>query len=130
MREAKHMSGLMREDLTTPPKHKRLTASGGRFAVKCWMITGEAINADALVQRCLAKNKIPRRFRIKVFHRNREHAKRVRRHAALKKIEHIAGQDLSRACGTSVRIVPGGKLGRIERYPRRRFDFDCEKRCG
>src|SRR5947207_1519590 len=121
------MAGLMSEYLAAPPEYEHLGIPPlrDRFAIKRRMITGETVNSDALPERGLAENKVPRRLGIKVFHRDCQQAKRVRRHAGFEKIQHIAGEDLAIA---GLRITTRGDPGWVERYRRQQFDFHGEKR--
>src|SRR5205823_7234019 len=61
---------------------------------KTRIVPGKAVNADAIAQRSLPKDKVPGRLRVKVFHRNSENAEGIRWNAGFEKVEDVAGENL------------------------------------
>ncbi len=110
MREAEHVAGLVREHFAAPPQQERLIILRARFAIKRRIVSGETVNADAIAQRSLPEDEIPRRLGIKIFHRDREDTERVRRNARFKKVEDITTACRSMGCALAQnRRVAGGK---------------------
>src|SRR6266567_4868493 len=124
MGEPEHMTGFVREHLAAPAQQERRVIGRARFSIKRRVVSGKAVNADSLAQRSLPKNKIPRRLRVKIFHRDGDNAEGVARKACLKKIENIAGENLLVA---SVRISASAKFRVVDLDWRERLYFDCEE---
>ena len=107
MREAEHVASLVRQHLAAPAQQQRVITRRARFAIKCRIVTGEAVNADTIAQRSLSENKIPCWLRIKIFHRNRENTESIHGNAALEKVQDFACQNLRVAC---IRIAARGEF--------------------
>src|SRR5438876_10414842 len=50
MREAKHVAGLMCEHFAAPPPQQSLVTRPARFAEKCRIVAGKAVNADTIAE--------------------------------------------------------------------------------
>src|SRR6266478_3533253 len=107
MREAEHVTGLVREHLAAPAQQKCLVTGRTRFAIKCRIVPGKAVNTDTVAQRRLPKDEIPRRLRVKVFHGDGENAEGIGGNAGLEEVEDVAGENLRIA---GVRIAARGEL--------------------
>ena len=127
MREAEHVAGLVREHFAAAPQQQCLIIRRAWFAIKYRIVSGKAVNADTIVQRSLPEDEIPRRLRIKVFHRDRENAEGVRRNARFKEAEDITGEDLWVA---GVWIATRGQLRVVDLDWRKCFHFHREECVG
>src|SRR5438046_6144255 len=96
MGEPEHVTGLVREHFAAPAQEQCLVTRRPRFAVKCWIVPGKAINADALAHRSLPEDEVPGRLRIKIFHRDSENAERIRWNAGFEKVQDVASKNLDR----------------------------------
>src|SRR5437588_10417698 len=94
MDEAEHVAGLVREHLAASAQQEHVVSSSARFTIKGRIVAGEAINTNAVAERCLPEDEIPRRLRVKVFHRDCQNAESVCGKAARQKVKDIAGQHL------------------------------------
>src|SRR5207247_431276 len=65
------------------------------LAVKGRIVTREAVNTHALMERSLTENEIPGGVGIKIVHGDREQTKGVRGQAGLQKPENIDREDLA-----------------------------------
>ena len=56
---AEHVPGLMNEHFAAPPEHDRFIVGSALLTVKGRIVKREAVNAHALMERCLTENEIP-----------------------------------------------------------------------
>ena len=94
MGQTEHVSGFMREHLAASAQQENVVSGRARFTVKGRIVAGEAINTNAVAERCLSENEIPGRLGVKIFHRDRQNAESVRGKAARQKGKDIAGKNL------------------------------------
>src|SRR5437764_1323108 len=94
MGDPEHVTGLVRQHFAAPAQKQCLVTRCPRFAIKRRILPGKAVNADAIAQRSLPKDKVPGRLRVKVFHRNSENAEGIRWNAGFEKVEDVAGENL------------------------------------
>src|SRR5438105_4937470 len=94
MGEAEHVASFVREHFEAPAQKQCLVTRRPRFAVKCWIVSGKAINADALTHRSLPEDEIPGRLRVKVFHCDGENAEGIRWNAGFEKVQNVASENL------------------------------------
>src|SRR5207253_3056141 len=83
---AEHVRRHMREDLAASPQNE-LGVIGE--------VPREAVHADAIAQRSLSENEVPRRLGIEIDHRRGDHAEGVPRNSSLEERQDVARQKLS-----------------------------------
>ncbi len=111
--------GFIGEHLHASSQQQRRVILPPRLAVKGRVVAGKAVNPHAFVKRRRAEDKIPRRLRIEVLHRDTQQAEGVLRQPSLQPMQHTPSQHLPLArhgvggAGNAVRRgrVGGGGVG-------------------
>ena len=78
MGQTEHVSGFMREHLAASAQQENVVSGRARFTVKGRIVAGEAIDTDAVAERCLPENEVLGRLRVEVFHCDRQNAESIR----------------------------------------------------
>src|SRR6266496_5691647 len=94
MGEPEHMTGFVREHFAAPAQEQVLVIRPPRFAMKCWIVPGKAINANTLAHRSLSEDEVPGRLRVKVLHRDSETAEGICWNAGFEKVQDVASENL------------------------------------
>ena len=78
MGETEHVAGLVREHFATSPQQEHVVSGRTWFTIKGGIVAGEAIDTDAVAERCLPENEVLGRLRVEVFHCDRQNAESIR----------------------------------------------------